>query len=515
MPSLSVFFVRLLLLNGNGRLIRILGSISRSILGPIGVVLRTVPPTDHWAAVAERLGTDLFLDLQPDPSAPTQGRGAAIRRTLTRELRAAITDGRLPAGTRLPPYRSLAADLGVARGTVSAAYSELVVEGWLAARQGSGTVVAHGAAPPERPVPPRPAHAGPKHDFSLGAPAPGLFPRSDWITATRVALTDAPHSAFGPGDPQGNYQLREELSRCLARVRGVRTTPERIVLTTSVHTALITLSKHVVHGDLAVEAYSLPFHRWSIEANDVVTHPIPTDRDGADIAALDTLDVGPVLLTPSHQFPTGVSLSPPRRAAVVARARSRASYIVEDDYDGELRYDREPIGALQALAPDAVIYTGSVSKTLSPALRIAWLVVPDELVGPLVAAKGLREPDASVVDQLVLAQLIRSGAYDRHIRRSRQYYRRRRDELARRMHTAGIDVGGVSAGLHTVIGCPLDAEPAILEKAWAAGFLVFGLDQFRHPDAPKDRGGIVVGFGSPPDSTFSSDVNALAQLMSR
>ena len=469
--------------------------------------------TDHWAAVAERLGTDLFLDLQPDPRSPTQGRGAQIRRPRTRELRAAITDGRLPAGTKLPPYRSLAADLGVARGPVSAAYSELLAEGWLVARQGSGTVVAHGAAPPTTTPAPRTAPAGPRFDFSLGQPAPGLFPRSDWIAATRVAVSEAPHSAFGPGDPQGSHLLREELSRYLARVRGVRTTPDNIVLTTSVQTALVTLSKHVIRDALAVEAFDMPFHRWAIEANHIATVPIPIDDAGADIAALDALDVGPVLLTPTHQFPTGVALSPPRRAAVVARARARSSFIIEDDYDGELRYDREPIGALQALAPDAVIYTGSVSKTLSPAVRIAWLVVPDDLVAPLVATKGVREPDASIVDQLVLAQLISCGAYDRHIRRSRQHYRRRRDELARRLGQAGVEVRGVSAGLHTVLPCAPDAEPEILDRAWAQGFAVFGLDQFRHPDAAKDRGGIVVGFGSPPDSTFSSDVNALAELM--
>ncbi|MFW0791125.1 PLP-dependent aminotransferase family protein [Gordonia sp. CPCC 205333] len=473
-------------------------------------------PTDHWAAVAQRLGTDLFLDLQPDPTLSAHGRGAQLRRSLTTELRAAISDGRLPAGTQLPPYRSLAADLGVARGTVSAAYAELIAEGWLTARQGSGTVVAHTSTPSVLPNTRRKPD-GPTHDFSLGAPTPSLFPRSDWIAATRVAITDAPHSAFGPGDPQGNYELREELSRYLARVRGVRTSPDNIVLTTSVHSALVSLCSNAVDGALAVEAFNMPFHRASIEAAGTPTLPIPIDRDGADVDTLSDgaySDARAVLLTPSHQFPTGVALSPGRRAAVVAHARSRGMYIVEDDYDGELRYDREPIGALQGLAPDCVIYTGSVSKSLSPAVRTAWLVVPDAVVEPLVAAKGPREPDASIVDQLVLTQLIRTGAYDRHIRRSRQFYRKRRDHLVARLRDVGVDTGGVSAGLHIVLPCRPDAEDELLATAWRAGFLVFGLSQFRHPTAPPDgRGGIVVGFGSPPDSSFNADIDALAGLL--
>ncbi|GAB20481.1 putative GntR family transcriptional regulator [Gordonia effusa NBRC 100432] len=475
-------------------------------------------PTDHWAAVAQRLGTDLFLDLQPDPTLSAHGRGAQLRRSLTSELRTAISDGRLPAGTRLPPYRSLAADLGVARGTVSAAYSELIAEGWLTARQGSGTVVAH-TSTPSAPVTARHKPSGPTHDFSLGAPTSSLFPRSDWIAATRVAVTEAPHSAFGPGDPQGNYELREELSRYLARVRGVRTTPDNIVLTTSVHTALVSLCGRAFDGALAVESFSLPFHRASIEAAGTLTLPIPIDDNGADVGALTSDaygDAKAVLLTPSHQFPTGVALSPARRAAVVADIRSRGGYIIEDDYDGELRYDREPIGAVQGLAPDSVIYTGSVSKSLSPAVRIAWLVVPDAVVEPLVAAKGPREPDASIIDQLVLAQLIRTGAYDRHIRRSRQFYRKRRDHLVARLRDVGVDAGGVSAGLHIVLPCRPDAEESILAAAWSAGFLVFGLGQFRHPAAsPDGRGGIVVGFGSPTDSNFAADVDALANLLAR
>lgn len=486
--------------------------------------------TDRWAQLAEKLGTDLFLDLQPDPSRSTRGRGAALRRNLTAALRAAITDGRLPAGTRLPPYRSLAADLGVARGTVAAVYAELAAEGWLRSRQGSSTIVSHSAAPPDvaqpgvaqlgvasQPI--ADPDRGPRHRFGLGQPTTSLFPRSDWIAATRTAMTTASHDAFGPGDPRGARELRDELARYLARVRGVRTTADHIVLTTSVHTALVTLATHVLGQTVAVEGLGMPFHRMALEEAGCSTVALPVDADGADVGALGSYAANTVLLTPSHQFPTGVALSPERRARAVAWARETGGYLIEDDYDGELRYDREPIGALQTLAPDRVIYTGSVSKTLSPAVRIAWLVLPEPLIEPIVAAKGIRERDASIVDQLILAEMLRSGAYDRHIRRSRQFYRRRRDHLAARLREAGVAVAGIDAGLHAHLPCPRADEPELLAAAYEEGFELYSLDLFRHPDYAEQRpgaaGGLIVGFGAPADSTFAADVEALATFARR
>ncbi len=476
-----------------------------------------VPPTDHWAAVAERLGTDLFLDLQPDPLTSKHGRGAGLRKALGIQLRAAITDGRLPAGTRLPPYRSLAADLGVARATVSSVYTELIAEGWLVAKQGSGTRVAHGPSLLTESALRRTQLPSPPHDFTLGVPTAALFPRTDWIAATRVAMTAAPNAAFGAPDPQGARVLREELARYLARVRGVRTTADNIILTTSVHTVMKTLSQFVFGETAAVEGLNLPIHRMAIEAAGTATVPLPVDADGAAIDALSVLadPVSAVVLTPSHQFPTGVALSPTRRAQVVEWALRTGSYVVEDDYDGELRYDREPVGALQALAPDRVIYTGSVSKTLSPAVRVAWIVLPDDLVDQVLEPKGIREPDASIVDQLTLAQMIASGAYDRHVRRSRQFYRKRRDLLVDRLNQAGVDVAGVSAGLHAVADCPVEIEDSVIARAWAAGCGVYGLSVFEHPRHIKTRGGIVIGFSAPSDSTFAADVEMLTRTISR
>ena len=480
---------------------------------------------DRWSALAERLGTDLYLDLQPDPDAPTRGRSAQLRSRLADELRSAIADGRLAPGTRLPPYRSLAADLGLARGTVSTVYSELIAEGWLTARQGAGTTVATGFGSPSSAgasfttvvSAPRVAH-----DFSLGQPNASQFPRTAWIRSMRRAISSADDSAFGPTLPNGSERLRVALAGYLARARGVRAHPDQIVLTTSVLSALELLARSRFRDSVATEAYGLPSFRDAFTQYGAVVSPIPVDHDGADVTALTDLAVKPqaVLVTPSHQSPIGVSLAPHRRAAVTEWARTTDTFLIEDDYDGELRYDREPVGAMQALAPDHIIYTGSVSKSLSPSVRIGWLVLPPALVSTVMWAKGMREPDASIVDQLALADMIETGSYDKHIRSSRQFYRRRRQALIERLGAHGIATMGISAGLHAVIPVPVDVEASVLAATYERGFSLGGLDVLRHPDAPRlhdahgePTGGILVGFGTPPVSTFDADVTALIELL--
>lgn len=477
---------------------------------------------DPWSLVAERLGVDLFLDVQPDPHDGSRGRGATRRRSLTDALRSAISDGRLTAGTRLPPYRSLAADTGLSRGTVAAAYQELIAEGWLVARQGSGTRVADNARrlpSNDKPSPPiaDSSHVV-RHDFSLGQPTKSLFPRTEWIASTRRVMTDAPDDALGRGHPQGSATLRSTLAAYLGRARGVRTHPEHIVVTTSVSRALELLSRTVFDEMVAVEEYGLAFHRQRIEFAGSRTIPVPVDAHGARVDAM-TEGVRTVVLTPSHQYPTGVALSPERRMTAIDQARATGGLIVEDDYDGELRYDREPVGAMQSLGPDVTVYLGSVSKSLSPAVRIAWLVLPPALVGPVIDAKGARErePDASMIDQLILADLIESGAYDRHIRRSRQSYRSRRDLLTSALADAGITLPGIAAGLHAVIPVAPQAEDRIREEAVRRGFALATLGAFRHPAAP-DRddapGGVVAGFGTPTASAYAADIAALVRLVS-
>ncbi|MCH5642106.1 PLP-dependent aminotransferase family protein [Gordonia sp. ABSL49_1] len=477
------------------------------------------PDTDPWDSVARRLGTDLYLDLQPDPDGNPRGRGSQRRHTLAAALRHAISTGQLPPGSLLPPYRSLAADLGLARNTVSAVYTELIAEGWLTARRGSGTrvasgVVAEGLPGVEPRAPQAQAMAQVRHDFSMGQPNAGLFPRADWINATRHALTRAPDSAFAPSHPGGRPELREALRTYLARARGVRTTAESIVLMTAVQASLELLARTVLGPRVAVEAYGLPFHRDALVRGGADIVPIRIDDNGLLVDDVERAAPTAVLVTPSHQYPTGVALHPERRMRLVEWARRTGALIVEDDYDGELRYDRDPVGALQGLAPDVVIYTGSVSKSLSPAVRAGWLVLPSHLIDPVTTAKGAREPDASIVDQLVLAEMITSGTYDRHIRRSRQVHRRRRDQLTDRLASIGIEIPGIAAGLHVLIPVPRDDEPTVVARAHADGIAVFGLDLFRHADAePLPQGGIAVGFGTPAASAFDAGLDALTRLI--
>ncbi|MFI5974453.1 PLP-dependent aminotransferase family protein [Streptomyces sp. NPDC051452] len=470
--------------------------------------------TESWVNSAERVGADLHLEL----SGPGGRRAALIR-----ALREAVRSGRLAPGTRLPPYRSLAADLGVARNTVADAYAELVAEGWLTARQGSGTRVAERAEPLRRAartpvrVPP-PHERGPRHDLRQGAPDASAFPRAAWAASYRRALRAAPSEAFGPGDPAGRRELREALTEYLARARGVRTQPERIVVCSGFAHALRLLfgqgAGGVLRGPLGVEAYGLDFHRELLAAAGVRTVPLPLDEHGARVAGLGRERA--VLLTPAHQFPTGGPLHPERRTAVIDWARSRDAVVLEDDYDGEFRYDRRPVGALQGLDPERVIHIGSVSKSLSPALRLGWMVLPERYVDPVLAAKGEREAWASVPDQLALADFVVSGSYDRHVRRMRQRYRRRRDRLvavlaARAPH---VEVTGIAAGLHAVLRLPPGTERSAVKAAAWQGIALDGLAAFRHPRSPMTAGeGLVVGYAATAEHAYAAALDALCRAL--
>ncbi|WP_329049763.1 PLP-dependent aminotransferase family protein [Streptomyces violaceus] len=461
---------------------------------------------DSWVNSAERIGSDLHLELS----------GPGGRRTaLSRALRAAVRDGRLAPGTRLPPYRSLAADLGVARNTVADAYAELVAEGWLTARQGSGTRVAERAEPlrPAARVPKKapPRARGPRHNLLQGTPDISAFPRAPWLASYRRALQQAPNEVFGPGDPAGRAELREALTEYLARARGVRTEPGRIVICSGfAHALRLLFGGGVLRGPLAVEAYGLGFHREVLAGAGVPTVPLPLDEHGAQVDRLGGERA--VLLTPAHQFPTGGPLHPARRAAVIDWARARGGLVLEDDYDGEFRYDRRPVGAVQGLDPERVIHIGSVSKSLSPAVRLGWMVLPERYVEDVLAVKGEREAWASVLDQLSLADFVVSGSYDRHVRRMRQRYQSRRDRLVAALaeHAPQVEVTGVAAGLHAVLRLPPGTEASAVKAAAWRGIALDGLAAFRHPDTDMPvSDGLVVGYATPSEHAYGPALEAL------
>jgi GntR family transcriptional regulator / MocR family aminotransferase len=465
---------------------------------------------DSWSNFGSR---DLHLDLREviRPGA----RGA--RDLLLTALRDAVRSGRLAPGTMLPPSRHLATDLGLARNTVAEAYAELVAEGWLASRQGAGTWVVNACAnqAPARRRGGTPVV--PTHNLMPGSPDVSSFPRNEWLASTRRALTDAPTSAFRMGDPRGRPELREALAEYLSRARGVRTSPESIVICAGVRHGVELLTRVVRgKGPIALEAYGLFVFRDAIAALDVPTAPIGLDEHGAVIADLDGLETPAVLLTPAHHNPHGMPLHPSRRTAVVEWAQRTDGYVFDDDYDGEFRYDRQPIGALQALSPDRVVYLGSTSKSLAPVLRLGWMVVPDDLIDAVINAAGGAQFYVDAVAQLAMADFIVSGQYDRHIRRMRVRYRRRRDALVEALTGFDVGVRGLSAGINVLLTLPDGLEHHVLRRAGEAGVAVSGLSIMRHPLAGPEvpsSDGVIVGFGTPADHAFTGAVDALCDVL--
>ncbi|MFF8725392.1 PLP-dependent aminotransferase family protein [Streptomyces sp. NPDC015171] len=459
---------------------------------------------ESWAT----LGVDLHLE-------PVGAGG--LRRGLTDALRDAVRSGRLAPGTRLPSSRSLAGDLGIARNTVAEAYADLVAEGWLTARQGSGTRVADRVvAPPAAVAPSRRRPGEPVHSLVPGTPDLASFPRAEWLRAARRALAAAPFDALGYGDPRGRPELRAALAGYLARARGVRTRPDSIVITAGFSHALRILGALLrARGarSVAVESYGLDVHWELLRGAGLATPALPYDGLGTDPGPLDA--EGAVLLTPAHQFPMGTPLHPDRRAAVVDWARRTGGLVLEDDYDGEFRYDRQPVGALQGLDPDRVVYLGTASKSLAPGLRLGWMALPPSLLEEAVAAKGHIDT-CGVLDQLTLAEFLTSGAYDRHVRSARLRYRRRRDALAAAVaeRSPEVRVTGIAAGLHALLRLPPGTEQSVVQAATWQGLALHGLTFLRHPQATTDPlDALVVGYGTPSDSAWAGALEALTRVL--
>jgi GntR family transcriptional regulator/MocR family aminotransferase len=453
-------------------------------------------------------GVDLHLDLD----------GPRVRAGLEAALRDAISSGRLAPGTRLPSSRALAADLGIARNTVAEAYGQLAAEGWLSSLQGSGTRVADRVSPPGHRAPTaEPSAPEFRYDLRPGSPDVSAFPRAAWLRAARRALSQAPFAALDYDDPRGRPELRAALAEYLARARGVRAAPEHILICSGFAQASWLLC-HALRArgarTLALEQYGLPAVRATAAACGLVVRRLPVDAEGARLEFAG--DAGAVLLTPAHQFPLGVPLAARRRAEAIDWALAGERLIIEDDYDGEFRYDRHPLGSLQAHAPDRVVYAGTASKTLAPGVRLAWLVVPPALVEPLVAAKTLADRHTGVIDQLTLAELITSGGYDRHVRRSRLAYRRRRDRLIAALgrEAPSARVSGIAAGLHALVTLPPGrTEDEVIADAAARGLAVLGLAGFGDGSG-SHAPALVVGYAKPPEHAFTGAVARLAATLS-
>ncbi|MEY8041969.1 PLP-dependent aminotransferase family protein [Saccharopolyspora cebuensis] len=447
--------------------------------------------------------------------------GRPDSRRLAEALRTAIRDGRLPAGGRVPSTRALAQDLGVARGTVTRAYDQLVTEGFLLARQGAPTTVADRLTTRDEPgSPAAPPDPAPRWDFRPGRPNLSAFPRRDWSAAGRRALGELRAGDLDYGDPQGHPALREALADYLARARAVAVDPARIVICNGYSQALALLSKALVERgatSIDFEDPSLPQLRAIPAGLGLTVRGVPVDGEGIDVAALR----GPAaVVTPAHQFPLGGTLASGRRTELVRWARESGAVIVEDDYDGEFRFDRRPVGALQGLAPDRVAYAGTASKTLAPALRLAWLALPPDLVEPVRTAQEHSGLHAPLFEQLTLAELIRSGDYDQHIRRSRALYRRRReivlDALAGMRARHRPYPAGVAAGLHLAIQLdpagPSEREVRVRAERASVGLELLGRFWI---DPGAGAPGAVIGYAAPPEHAFRPGLRALVEVLER
>ncbi|WP_460364547.1 aminotransferase-like domain-containing protein, partial [Actinocorallia lasiicapitis] len=340
-----------------------------------------------------------------------------------------------------------------------------------------------------------------RFDLRPGVPDLGAFPRAAWMAALRQGLAGMGSADLAYPDPAGVPRLRRELAGYLGRVRAAVADAGQIVVTGGVAHGLSTVVR-LLGGVLAVEDPTSDRQVPLLAATGVPIVPVPVDADGLDVTALERSGATSVLLTPAHQFPTGVVLSPSRRAALLAWAARTGGHVIEDDYDAEFRYDRDPVGCLQGVAPDRVVLLGSVSKALAPALRLGWLVAPPDLAARVARHRVDTDLGSPAIDQHALAHLLASGGYDRHLRQMRRVYRSRRDALvaALRTHLPDADIQGVSAGLHLYLR--LDgAGPAFHARAAALGVTL----------QPSPPGTLLLGYASLPEHRLTEAVRLLAR----
>ena len=500
---------------------------------------------------------------------------ASIHRQLERGLQEAIRSGRLRPGTALPSTRALAAELDLSRGVVVEAYEQLTAEGYLESRPGGKTRVARrargprvaadastgspelGAAPAEPTaaagsgataqagldasdaILDQPSGARARFDFAFTRPDVTQFPRQVWLRSLRRVLNEAPSERFTYLDGRGVPELREALASYVNRVRGTAARADRIVVTNGFAQGLRLVLEVVRAGyarsdgqtwsggpastparrarrlRVAIEDPGQNVTRVAAPALGLEVVPIPVDDDGIDVGRLARVDAALCLVTPAHEFPTGAVLSAERRAGLLRWARERDAILLEDDYDAEFRYDREPVGALQGLAPEQVIYAGSASKTLAPGLRLGWLALPERLVEPVTLAKVAMDRGSPSLEQLAFADFLDHGEFDRHLRRMRPLYRSRRDALLRALsrHLPELRPVGASAGLHVLVWLPDGVDEAtVISRAAELDVAVDGLAPYRTPGY-AGPGGLLLGYAQLSEREIEQGIERLARAV--
>ncbi len=431
------------------------------------------------------------------------------------QLRRAIREGALRPGARVPSTRDLARQLGVSRRLTVEAYSQLAAEGYLSLSQGARPRVSDTAAAAPAPPEPKPPALPPRYDFRPSVPDVSTFPRSAWLRAYREALAAISDAELGYGDPGGDDVLRTALADYLGRVRGVVAEPTRVVVTNGFHQGLGLICHALAAAGarrIAIEDPSNPEQHEIAARAGLEPVPAPVDHDGLRVDRLPR--VGAVLVTPAHQHPTGAVLAPERRTALLAYLREHGALAIEDDYDAEYRYDRAAVGALQGLEPERVFYAGSTSKTLAPALRLGWLVVPERFLDTIRHDKHLADQGTARIEQHAFANFLERGELDRHLRRMRASYRARRDALVHALaqELPEATVRGVAAGLHVTVELPDGYdEPAIRAEAQRRR-LAFNTTSNYSPGGPLT---LMLGYGQVPEAAIRAGVREIAAAVRR
>jgi GntR family transcriptional regulator / MocR family aminotransferase len=439
--------------------------------------------------------------------------GQPMYEQIERTLREAIRDGRLAAGERLPSSRALATELEISRGVITAAYTQLLAEGYLETRQGAPVRVARGvrAQPAKAPAPSlQPRFA---YDFTPGLPDLAGFPRERWLRSLRAAWRETALDALGYGDPRGVPELREALTQYLGRARGAAPDPEHVIVCTGFRQGLSLICRWLRASGIEQVALEEPgWHaqRLIVEEAGLAVTPVAVDEEGIDVDALQSTGADAVVVSPAHQFPTGVVLSARRRAALIEWADRGDRLIIEDDYDAEL--GRERVGALQGIAPDRVLYVGSASKRLAPGMRLGWMLTPSWLSWALISAKAIEDAGSETAGQLALADFIARGELERHLRRMRLRYRQRHERLVAALarHLPDWEHGPWTGGLHTSVGLPEPTdEPTLLAAAARAGVGLEGVSL--HSYTGRSRPGLVLGHAYLSGPAIERGVQLLAQ----
>jgi GntR family transcriptional regulator/MocR family aminotransferase len=440
-----------------------------------------------------------------------------LHEQIERSIREGVRSGRLGAGSQIPSTRGLAAELGISRGVVSEAYGQLAAEGYLLARQGAPVRVAATVRTAARRGPSPSLRPDFTNRLDPGLPDLAGFPRDRWLRSLRAAWRQAPIDAVDYPDPRGVPALREMLAAYLGRVRNAAADPEQLLICTGFSQGLSLIARWLAGRGVTAVALEDPgwhSHRLILEQAGLAVEPIPVDAEGLRVDLLEDSEAAAVIVTPAHQFPTGAVLSSERRAALIEWAERGQHLIIEDDFDAELRYDRGGVGALQGLAPERVAYIGSASKRLVPGVRLGWMLTPSWLGWPLISVKAIEDRGSEAIGQLALHDFIERGELDRHLRRMRLRYQRRREALMgaldRHMPQARVEEG--SAGLYELAMLPVEVdEAALISAAAGRGVGVEGLALHRfRPGGPP---GLVLGFAAMPEPAIEQSVRLLGEIL--